>query len=66
MKHVKAFDNSGCVGIPEGVFFGFPCICEKGDYKIVTGLEIDAFSRERLDATYKELCGDRDGVKHLF
>ncbi|OIP24965.1 malate dehydrogenase [bacterium CG2_30_54_10] len=58
--------SDGGYGIPEGVFFGFPCICEKGDYKIVTGLEIDAFSRERLDATYKELCGERDGVKHLF
>jgi malate dehydrogenase len=40
--------------------------CENGEYKIVQGLEIDAFSRERMDFTLKELLEEQDGVKHLL
>ncbi len=53
-------------GIPEGVIYGFPVTCTAGDYQIVQGLEIDAFSRERMDHTLKELLEERDGVKHLL
>ena len=43
-----------------------PVITENGEYKRVEGLEIDAFSRERLDFTLKELLEERDGVKDLL
>ncbi|MBO9540041.1 malate dehydrogenase [bacterium] len=58
--------SDGSYGIPEGVIYGFPCTCENGDYKIVQGLDIDAFSKERMDATLQELNEERDGVKHLL
>jgi malate dehydrogenase len=53
-------------GIPAGVVYGFPATCSGGDYQIVQGLEIDQFSRERMDLTLKELLEERDGVKHLL
>ena len=53
-------------GIPEGIIYGVPVITENGEYKRVEGLEIDAFSRERLDFTLKELLEERDGVKDLL
>ena len=53
-------------GIPEGVIYGFPVTCASGAYRIVEGLEIDAFSRERMDLTLKELLEEREAVKHLF
>ncbi len=53
-------------GIPEGVIYGFPVTCTAGDYQIVQGLEIDAFSRERMDHTLTALLEERDGVKHLL
>jgi malate dehydrogenase len=53
-------------GIPEGVIYGFPVTCAGGEYQVVQGLEIDAFSRERMDHTLKELLEERDGVKHLL
>ena len=53
-------------GIPEGMIFGFPVTCENGEYKIVEGLEIDAFSQERINITLAELQGEQDGVKHLL
>ena len=52
-------------GIPEDVVYGMPVTCKDGEYTIVEGLDIDAFSRERMDATLAELDGERDGVKHL-
>lgn len=58
--------SDGSYGIPEGIIYGYPCVCEKGQYKIVQGLEIDAFSREKMDFTLKELTEERDGVKHLL
>jgi malate dehydrogenase len=45
--------------------FGFPVTTEKGEYKIVQGLDIDAFSQERINLTLKELMEEREGVKHL-
>jgi len=47
--------SDGSYGIPEGIIFGFPTITENGDYKIVQGLEIDAYSREKMNITLKEL-----------
>ncbi|MNK76030.1 malate dehydrogenase [compost metagenome] len=58
--------SDGSYGIPEGVMFGFPVTCQNGDYKIVQGLDIDAFSQEKLDATLAELNEERDGVSHLL
>lgn len=58
--------SDGSYGIPEGMIYGMPCTCRDGRWEIVKGLEIDAFSREKMDATLKELQEERDGVKHLF
>ena len=58
--------SDGSYGIPEGMIYGVPCICANGKYERVKGLEIDAFSRERMDLTLKELLEERDGIKHLL
>lgn len=58
--------SDGSYGIPKDVMFGFPVTTENGEYKIVQGLEIDAFSKERIDITLKELTEEREGVKHLL
>ena len=58
--------SNGEYGIPAGVMFGYPVTCENGEYKIVQGLEIDAFSRERMNFTLNELTEEQDGVKHLL
>jgi malate dehydrogenase len=58
--------SNGEYGIPKDVMFGFPVTTEGGEYKLVEGLEIDAFSRERIDLTLKELMDEQDGVKHLL
>jgi len=59
--------SDGSYNIPEGIMYGMPVITQPGGkYEIVKGLEIDAFSRERMDLTLKELTEERDGVKHLL
>ena len=58
--------SDGSYGIPEGIIYGFPVVTENGEYKMIKDLEIDAFSRERLDFTLKELLEERDGVKDLL
>ncbi len=58
--------SQGEYGIPKEVMFGYPVVCENGDYRIIEGLEIDAFSKERIDITLKELLEEQDGVKHLL
>ncbi|WP_310385468.1 malate dehydrogenase [Roseateles sp.] len=58
--------SNGEYGIPKEVMFGFPVTCEGGEYKIVEGLEIDAFSQECINKTLAELQGEQDGVKHLL
>jgi len=58
--------SDGSYGIPEGIIYGVPVTTENGEYKRIEGLEIDAFSRERLDFTLKELLEERDGVKDLL
>ncbi len=58
--------SDGSYGIPEGIIYGVPVTTANGEYTRVTDLEIDAFSRERMDATLKELEEERDGVKDLL
>jgi len=58
--------SSGEYGIPEDIIFGFPVITENGEYRIVEGLEIDAFSQECINKTLAELQSEQDGVKHLL
>ena len=57
--------SDGSYGIPEGTMFGFPVTTANGEYQIVQGLAIDAFSQERINLTLKELSEEREGVKHL-
>jgi malate dehydrogenase len=58
--------SDGSYGIPKEVMYGMPVTCQGGEYSLVQGLEIDAFSRERMDLTLKELLEERDGVAHLL
>jgi malate dehydrogenase len=58
--------SDGQYGIPKDVMFGFPVTCEGGEYKLVEGLAIDAFSQERINVTLAELQSEQDGVKHLL
>ena len=58
--------SDGSYGIPEDIIYGYPVVCSGGDYQIVQGLEIDEFSRERMNHTLKELLEEQDGVKHLL
>jgi malate dehydrogenase len=58
--------SNGEYGIPKDVVFGFPVTTAGGDYKIIEGLEIDAFSQECINKTLSELQGEQDGVKHLL
>jgi malate dehydrogenase len=57
--------SDGSYGIPEGLICGFPCLCDGGEYKIVEGLELDEFSRAKIDASVAELTDERDTVKDL-
>jgi malate dehydrogenase len=58
--------SDGSYGIPEGIVFGFPCVCENGQYRIVQGLPIDSFSQERIDKTLAELLEERNSVQDLL
>lgn len=58
--------SDGSYGIPEGVIYGFPVTTANGEYELVKGLEIDDFSRERMDFTLQELEEEREGIKHLL
>jgi malate dehydrogenase len=55
--------SDGSYGVPEGLISGFPCTCANGEYSIVQGLELDDFSRSKIDATVAELTDERDTVK---
>jgi malate dehydrogenase len=54
--------SDGSYDVPEGLISGFPCTCEGGEWKIVEGLELDDFSRGKIDASVNELVGERDTV----
>jgi len=58
--------SDGSYGIPQDVMYGYPVTCADGQYSIVQGLEIDAFSRERMALTLKELEEERAGVASLL
>ncbi|CAN5250777.1 malate dehydrogenase [soil metagenome] len=60
-----AVASDGSYGIPEGLIYSFPVTTKDGDWEIVQGLEIDAFSRSKMDATAAELIEERDAVKGL-
>jgi len=57
--------SDGQYGIPKDTMFGYPVTTSGGEYKVVDGLPIDDFSRQRIDATLKELQEEQDGVRHL-
>jgi malate dehydrogenase len=58
--------SDGQYGIPKDTMFGFPVTTQNGEYKVVEGLEIDAFSQERINLTLKELEEEKAGVSHLL
>jgi malate dehydrogenase len=58
--------SNGEYGIPKDVIFGFPVTTKDGKYEIVKGLDIDAFSQERINLTLKELQEEQQGVAHLL
>ena len=57
--------SDGSYGVPEGLISSFPCVVRDGQWQIVQGLEIDEFSRERIDASVAELSSERDAVAEL-
>ena len=57
--------SDGSYGVPEGLISSFPCTCKDGQYSIVQCLDIDAFSRARIDASVAELMEERDAVRAL-
>ena len=61
-----AVPSDGSYGIPEGLIYSFPVTIENGAYRIMQGLDIDEFSRERMDATRAELEEERDAVRDLL
>lgn len=61
-----AVPSDGSYGIEPGIIYSVPCVCRDGDYKIVQGLSIDEFSRERMDASEAELREERTAVEHLL
>jgi malate dehydrogenase len=58
--------SNGDYGIPKDTMFGFPVTTKDGKYEVVKGLEIDAFSQERINLTLKELQEEQQGVAHLL
>jgi malate dehydrogenase len=60
------FASDGQYGIPKDIMFGFPVTTAGGEYKLVEGLPIDAFSQERINITLKELQEEQQGVAHLL
>jgi malate dehydrogenase len=60
------FPSDGSYGIPADIVYGFPVTCANGKYEMVRGLEIDPFSRTKMDATLKELQEEQDGVKGML
>ena len=58
--------SDGSYGIQEGLIYSFPCTCKDGDWSIVQGLEVNDFSRGKMEATEQELAEERDAVSHLL
>jgi malate dehydrogenase len=55
--------SDGSYGVPDGLISGFPCTCANGEYAIVQGLELDDFSRAKIDVSLAELTDERETVK---
>ena len=60
-----AIPSDGSYGVAEGLISSFPCMCKDGEYSIVQGLEIDDFSRAKIDASVGELADERNAVRDL-
>ena len=60
-----AVPSDGSYGVPEGIIYGFPCTCSGGSWSIVQGLEVNDFSRAKMDATAAELQEEAAAVAHL-
>jgi malate dehydrogenase len=60
-----AVPSDGSYGVPEGLISSFPCTCEGGEWSIVQGLDIDDYSRGKIDASAAELAEERDAVRKL-
>jgi malate dehydrogenase len=60
-----AVPSDGSYGVPEGIISSFPCVCRDGGYEIVQGLDIDDYSRGKIDASAAELVSERDAVADL-
>ena len=58
--------SDGSYGIKKGLIYSFPCRCVDGDWSIVQGVEVGAFSRKKMTATELELVEERDAVSHLL
>jgi len=58
--------SDGAYGIDAGLVSGFPCTCAGGEWSIVDGLDLDAFSRDRIAASVEELRGEREAVAGLL
>ncbi len=59
--------SDGSYGIPEDIIFGFPVVCDNGEYQLIRDLPVDdAFSKERIAATLKELVEERDAVSAML
>ena len=61
-----AVPSDGSYGVAPGVIYGYPVTCKNGKYEIVLKLDINEFSRERMDATEKELREERAAIEHLL
>jgi malate dehydrogenase len=57
--------SDGSYGVPEGLISSFPCVCKDGEYSIVQGLDIDDYSRGKIDASTAELADERQAVRDL-
>ncbi len=58
--------SNGCYDIPKGVIYSFPVTCQNGQYRIVEGLELSAFDKDKLQKSYLELVGEQKAIKHLL
>jgi len=61
-----AIPSDGSYGVEKGIWFSYPVTVSKGAYSIVQGLSIDAFSQSKVDATRKELIGERQALESLL
>ena len=60
-----AVPSDGSYGVPKGLISSFPCVCASGKYSIVKDLEINAYSRAKIDASVAELEEERQAVRDL-